>query len=68
MIWSNFSNQTSFSEKNIEYRFSKINGAARLESGIRGITSNRIYEAIVTLPYELEDYKKYTECLHLKGL
>ena len=43
----------------MEGRLSRINGRARLAVPIRGIVSNRVMEAIITIPYELPDYQQF---------
>ena len=43
----------------MEGRLSRINGRARLAVPIRGIVSNRVMEAIITIPYELPEYQQF---------
>ena len=43
----------------MEGRLSHINGRARLAVSIRGIVSNRVMEAIITIPYELPEYQQF---------
>ena len=43
----------------MEGRLSHINGRARLAVPIRGIVSNRVMEAIITIPYELPEYQQF---------